>query len=129
MYQSYIFLGVGTAGDVCLKLELVDVVHSILPNLSDASHTVAITFGSSVDPAYPCELIFGPPKSYHQSGQNRAGNNIFPCYIFERGLDSPSLTAAAKKAITVATLDRQKQNLPEISPIELPPNTPACVSI
>ena len=118
---------------MCLKLELVDLVHSILPNLSDASHTVAITFGPSVDPSYPCELIFGAHKQQQQGqGQYRASKAIAPVHVSRRR-QTPIPTAVCdgiKKSNTKATAaSRQTHNLQEISPIELPPNTPACVSL
>ena len=132
----------GKAGDICLKLELVDFVHSILPNLSDTSHVIVITFGASVDPSYPCELIFGAPKQIlqkqqQQQGQYRASKAIAPVHINERRPIVPTPTAATTggdgsrntNAVVAAAVNRQtRNNLQEISPIELPPNTPACVS-
>lgn len=132
--EYYIFHGAGKAGDTCLRLELVDLVHSILPNLSDASHTIAITFGPSVDPSYPCELIFGAPKQLprQQQGQYRASKAIVPVHVNERRqIPTPSAAGdGSKKSNTVATaaMSRQTHNLQEISPIEPPPNTPAYVS-
>ena len=135
----------GKAGDVCLKLELVDFVHSILPNLSDTSCTIVITFGGSVDPRYPCELIFGAPKQtvlqrqqQQQQGQHRASKAIAPVHINERRpIIVPTPTADAtggdgsrnSNAVVAAAVNRQtRNNFQEISPIELPPNTPTCVS-
>ena len=133
-YSEYgIFHGAGKAGDVCLKLELVDLVHSILPNLSDTSHTIVITFGPSVDPSYPCELIFSAPRQpqqrKQQQGQYRASKAIAPVHVNERR-QIPTLTAAGdgSKKSSTAAVSRQIHNLQEISPIELPPNTPAYVS-
>lgn len=112
------------------------MVDSILPNLSDASHAIVITFGPSVDPGYPCELIFGAPKQPQQQkqwqGQYRASKAIAPVHVNERR-QIPTLTAAgdgSKKSnnVVAAAVSRQTHNLQEISPIELPPNTPACVS-
>lgn len=137
------FFPSGKAGDVCLKLELVDFVHSILPNLSDTSRTIVITFGGSVDPRYPCELIFGAPKQtvpqqqQQQQGQHRASKAIAPSHINERRPIVPTPTADAtggdgsrnSNAVVAAAVNRQtRNNYQEISPIELPPNTPACVS-
>lgn len=128
----------GKAGDICLKLELVDLVHSILPNLSGASHTIVISFGPGVDPSYPSELIFGPPKQPQQQqnqpkGQyTRASKAIAPVHINEwRQIPTPTAAGdGTKKRSTgvAAAMSRQTRNLQEISPIELPPNTPACVS-
>lgn len=129
--------GAGKAGDVCLKLELVDLVHSILPNLSDASNTIVITFGPSVDPSHPCELIFGAPnqilqQQQKQPGQHRASKAIAPVHVHERRQIIPTPTTAAagdgNKKSNAAAVNQKTRNLQEISPIELPPNTPACVS-
>ena len=130
-YHNY-YITADTGNDLSLKLELVDLVHSILPNLSDASHTILITFGHNSNPSHPCELVFGPPvqiqknRTQSDSKQSRA---ITPVHLTERRQNRKPTAAqnVAMKSTQRVAACRQSNSGQEISPIDIPPGTPATV--
>ena len=129
--MSVIIITADIGSDLCLKLELVDLVHSILPNLSDASHTILITFGQNTNPRHPCELVFGPPVQVQSRTQSdsKQSKAITPVHLTERR-QTHKPTAAPNSAVksTQRVAARQQSNSgQEISPIDVPPGTPATV--
>ena len=127
------FVSADRGSDQCLKLELIDLVDSILPNLSDASHNVVITFERSTDPSHPCELVFGSPVRIQHRAQRdtKQSKAITPIHLTEKR-QNLKLTAAAngaKNTIQKLALSRQSNLGQEISPIDVPPGTPAMVSL
>ena len=117
--------------DLCLRLELVELVHSILPNLSDASHTVLIAFGHKTNPRHPCELVFGPPVQIQSRAQcdSKQSKAISPVHLADRKQTHKSTAAvnSAMKSTQRVAACRQSNSGQEISPIDVPPGTPATV--
>lgn len=117
--------------DLCLKLELVDLVHSILPNLSDASHTILIMFGRNTNPSHPCELVFGPPVPTHSRtpSASKQSKAITPVHLTERRQNRKPTSApnGAMKSTQRVAACQQSNSGQEISPIDVPPGTPATV--
>lgn len=126
------YITADTGSDLCLKLELVDLVHSILPNLSNASHTILITFGHNANPSHPCELVFGPPMQIQSRTQSdsKQSKPITPVHLTDRTLTHKPTAApscAMKSTQRVAAVCQQSNSKQEISPIDVPPDTPSMV--
>ena len=128
------FPSTAKGSDLLLNLELAEPVHNLLPNLSNDSHTVSITFGSNTDPTRPCELVLGPPVktqrtvAQHNSKLSKA---IAPIRIknnWQNPQQAGASSGSGKGGGQRVPGGGQTHSVQEISPIELPPNTPATVS-
>ena len=113
----FCFLFTEKGRELILLIQLNKPAHTLLSAVAfSPSNTITIGFGANNDPTHPTELVFTSEKKQCTTNvatnAHRNTNKKFP----------------TKSASEQSYLDHPKE-LQEISPIELPPNTPAVVSV